>query len=543
LSTVGRYLHTMRYLRASQIANRVWRRLYRPSIDPRPAPPRRVRQGSWAAPAAQEPTLTGPTQVRLLNVERACAVAADWTPPDAELLWRYHLHYFDDLTARGAAERAAWHRALLERWVEENPPGAGVAWDPYPTSRRIVNWIKWTLSGQELPPVCVTSLAVQLRWLANRLEYHLLGNHLLANAKALAYGGAFFAGDEAAEWAQRGQKMLAAELRAQVLADGGHFELSPMYHATVLEDLLDLLNLRRAYVDPVPSAWIAMAAPMRRWLAAMTHPDGEVAFFNDAALGQAPTLAELEAYACRLDLDRAADERPQALIPLTASGYVRASAGKADLLCDCAAVGPDHLPGHAHADTLSFELSVAGHRLLVNSGTSVYGVGLERSRQRGTAAHNTVVVDAADSSEVWAGFRVARRARVVEFDARVSDGAVRVAAAHDGYRRLPGRNLHRRVWSLREGSLAIEDEISGKARSSVAWLHAHPDVGVRQSGPMGVELTGHRGVAHVSFEGADAVSVEQGTWHPRFGVSIPNAAVTASFSGPRLRTLVEWVDR
>ena len=70
-------------------------------------------------------------------------------------------------------------------------------------------------------------------------------------------------------------------------------------------------------------------------------------------------------------------------------------------MLDVGPIGPDYLPGHAHADTLSFELSLHGRRVLVNSGTSVYGIGAERLRQRGTAAHNTLTVDGADSSEVW----------------------------------------------------------------------------------------------------------------------------------------------
>jgi hypothetical protein len=32
------------------------------------------------------------------------------------------------------------------------------------------------------------------------------------------------------------------------------------------------------------------------------------------------------------------------------------------LILDVAPVGPDYLPGHAHADTLSFELSLFGQR-------------------------------------------------------------------------------------------------------------------------------------------------------------------------------------
>ena len=142
----------------------------------------------------------------------------------------------------------------------------------------------------------------------------------------------------------------------------------------------------------------------------MTHPDGRIAFFNDAAFAIACEPEALEAYANRLEL--APISSPQtALTALTESGYLRLQLGSALALLDVAAIGPDYLPGHAHADTLSFELSLFGQRVLVNSGTSCYGISQERQRQRSTAAHNTVVIDAVDSSEVWSGFRVARRAK------------------------------------------------------------------------------------------------------------------------------------
>src|SRR5690606_4780416 len=117
-----------------------------------------------------------------------------------------------------------------------------------------------------------------------------------------------------------------------------------------------------------------------------------------------------------------------------------------------APVGPDYLPGHAHADTLSFELSLFGQRVLVNSGTSCYGHGSERIRQRGTTAHNTVVVDGADSSEVWSGFRVARRARAINPEVHDHQG-LEASCSHDGYHRLPGRVTHHRRWRLTEVGL------------------------------------------------------------------------------------------
>jgi len=126
----------------------------------------------------------------------------------------------------------------------------------------------------------VAILAVQARWLARRLETHLLGNHLFVNAKALVFAGLFFAGDEAATWRRTGQEILLRELPEQILPDGGQFERSPMYHALALEDVLDLLDAIATFaagdadVEPLRGALAARVPAMLRWLAAMTHPDG-----------------------------------------------------------------------------------------------------------------------------------------------------------------------------------------------------------------------------------------------------------------------------
>lgn len=539
--TLLRYLHTLRYLRPVQVLARLRRALRHPRADTGPAPAPRPVNGSWRAPVAGTPSLVAPERFRLLNVERDCRVAGDWQPAGADKLWIYNLHYFDDLNARAAASRRAWHLRLLERWVAENAPGAGDAWEPYPVSRRIVNWLKWRLGGGELSAACRQSLAVQARWLRGALEYHLLGNHLLANAKALVYAGLYFAGAEAESWYEHGMRILTRELREQVLPDGGHFERSPMYHATVLEDLLDVLNALRAYGRAAPAEWLAVSARMRRWLQVMTHPDGGIAFFNDAALQIAPSSAELEAFAVRLGLPPAADAR-EALLALEPSGYVRALAPAACLLCDCAPVGAAYQPGHAHADTLSFELSLGAQRLLVNSGTSRYGTDAERQRERGTAAHNTVVVDGADSSEVWSGFRVGRRARVRLHAAHATDEGALIEASHDGYRRLPGRNRHARQWRLGGQSLRIEDRLSGAFSSAEARFHLHPAVRATPSGVRGVLLrwAEDRGGARLSVAGAAALQVQPSQWYPEFGVQLPNTCVVARFGGDTLVTQLEW---
>jgi uncharacterized heparinase superfamily protein len=383
------------------------------------------------------------------------------------------------------------------------------------------------------------SLAVQTRWLDERLEYHLLGNHLFANAKALLYAGLYFDGAEAERWYARGMRILTRELPAQVLPDGGHFELSPMYHAAVLEDLLDLVNLLATYGREPPRDWLSAIARMRAWLMAMSHPDGGIAFFNDAAFGMTPTFAELEAYALRLGLPSTPNNTSN-IVRFDASGYVRAGTPAAYLVCDCAAVGADYQPGHAHADALSFELSLGEQRVLVNSGTSQYGSDAERQRQRGTAAHNTLVLDGQDSSEVWAGFRVARRARVTLHAVIETQEAVIIEASHDGYRRLPGRNEHRRRWILAERSLRIEDEISGTFKTAQAHFHLHPEIEARVHGAKQVLFTCDGRSWCMAFEGATTLEVRPGTWHPRFGVAVPNCCIVASFEGTTLTTSLSW---
>ncbi len=539
------FLDTVRHLRPEQIYGRALHRLARPVPDLRPAPPLRHQSGPWAAPVQKHQSLIGPHQFRFLNHTATVATPDGWTDKAQDDLWLYNLHYFDDLNAVNAQSRHAWHRALLNRWIEENPPAAGPGWAPYPVSLRIVNWAKWACAGTGLTAAWRDSLAVQTRWLAKRLEHHLLGNHLFANAKALLFAGCLFAGDEADSWRDTGVSLLTGELDEQVLADGGHFERSPMYHTIILEDVLDLLNLDAAYpglIAPALTGKLRAVAPrMVRWLDAMCHPDGRIAFFNDAAFAIAPGRGALQAYARRCDVAVFADAQP-ALMNLRDSGYVRLAHDTCTALLDAAPVGPDYLPGHAHADTLSFELSLFGQRMIVNGGTSVYGTGAERQRQRSTSAHSTVEIDDVSSSEVWAGFRVARRAKPLDLSITERYGAVDVTCAHDGYHRLPGAPTHRRSWCLEARSFTVKDQIEGPYTRALARYPFAPDCQVQLTpggnGHVGTVVLGDH--HHASWQASAPAHLEQTTWHPEFGLSVPNTTLAFPVSGGALTFELNW---
>jgi uncharacterized heparinase superfamily protein len=542
LSSLANYFYTLRYLRPVQVFGRIRFKLYRPRPDVRAAPALRAICNSYTAPIYAPQSMLSPDRFRFLNSEGVCTDAVHWQGQGRSQLWAYNLHYFDDLSSEGAGVRRSWHQRIMQRWIVENPPGEGIGWDPYPVSRRVVNWIKWSFAGNPLTQSARQSLSVQVRWLNRRIESHLQGNHVFANAKALIFAGLYFEGEEPDGWLRRGLSLMQKEIFEQVLADGGHFERSPMYHAGFVEDMLDTMGILQAYGRTVDTSWPDTIVRMMAWAEAMSHPDQGIAFFNDAAFGIFPNLAQLRAYAARLNTDIEPAERT-GVHRLMPSGYISIDLPPFYLVCDVAPIGPDHLPAHAHADALSFEMSFRGRRVFVNSGTSEYGLSAERQRQRGTAAHNTLVLDDEDSSEVWAGFRVARRSRARLLDVRAAVSTVRVVGEHDGYRRLRGKNMHKRSWKLTAQQLTIEDTVEGGFRSAKCYFYLHPEIRIRQTGGFEVHLSDSRGVLlEMRFEGAAVVEVIDSTWHPEFGVALTSHCIVAKLDASRLSTLIRASD-
>ncbi len=526
--TCGRYLRTVKHLQARQIYKRIQYKISRPRPDCRPPPQLRAYAGTWQTSIAKKPSYIPPATMTLLNETHEISAQTIWNDPELALLWRYHLHYFDDLQATNAAEKITEHQTLIKRWIRENPPGIGCGWQSYPLSLRIVNWIKWLLTGNLATKAMRHSLSVQVCYLRRRLEYHLLGNHLLANAKALIFAGCYFQGKEADHWLNLGLKIYQRQLREQILADGGHFERSPMYHSLILEDLLDVINVLHTYALPTPDYLCQSINAMFTWLQAMIHPDGEIAFFNDSTLQQAPTFAELLAYAKQLG----SQPKLTPISPATTlaqTGFVRVALDSNVLLLDTGSVGPAYLPGHAHAGTLSFELSLAKQRVLVNSGTSCYQLNTLRAYQRSTAAHNTLSIDGENSSEVWHRFRVGRRARVFAVNVEHNqDDTVVVEATHNGYQHL-GNVIHHRRWRVSADEMEISDEITGEGVHDVRlWYHLHPTCKVAQIKGNTVIITttlaSDRHIVMVLPEDVD-ISVQPSEYYPQFGVAVANQTI------------------
>jgi len=452
-----------------------------------------------------------------------------WDDPTVPLLWRYNLHYFHYLISKETKGCNEAKIDLVHRWISETSFGKGTAYMPYPTSLRIVNWVKWIWENNIQDAEIHLSLWNQLRWLSDRPEYHVLGNHLFSNAKALIFGGLFFEGREAKKWIRQAINILNKELDEQFQSDGSQFELSPMYHALAMEDLLDIYNL-----EPTLSKFIDLSKIRTKiedglsWLEDFTYSNEKYAHFNDSANGIAPTLSQLKDYAKRLGIEYAHPSE-KTLWVHPDSGHVIFRDRNLHFIADVGKAGPDYLMAHAHADTLSFELSWKGKRLFVNSGTSLYENSPERHRQRSTAAHTTVVINEQNSSEVWHSFRVARRAYPFCLDlSQEHPEHFHVTCSHDGYKRLKGKPIHRRDWTYESGHLTVKDTVMGKFDIARARYHLHPDIHAKIVNNK-VHLYHNNillGVCTASSEGSDIIpAILSTTYHPEFGLSIDNLVI------------------
>ena len=530
------YWNTLRYLKPIQIYRRFWFRYYQPSLNgDLPQIHLSKPKGIWQKPVDHGQSLIDKNTFCFLNQTQEIIGGNGWNDPKMPKLWLYNLHYFDDLNAQKASDRLEWHRQLISRWVAENPPTQGNGWEPYPSSLRIVNWIKWALSGNELRATEIESLYLQTRWLAMRVEWHLLGNHLLANAKALVFAGTFFDGDEPQSWLNLGRSILEKQIPEQILADGVHFERSPMYHAIILEDILDLVNLAQTFPEKLNADFLAsmrdIAKNMLFAYEKLNHPDGKISFFNDAAFGIAGSLSQLSDYAQTLDIDdkkmgtQHQHSNGLSLVHLDQGGYIKVENCKACAILDVAEVGPDYLPGHAHADTLSFELSVFGERLIVNGGTSTYA-GALRSYERSTKAHSTVEIDGEDSSEVWGQFRVANRAKPLGLTVTNTNQGFEVSCAHNGYQKLISGLLHARTWNMSPKDLIVNDKVyMGDSKITEVPLRAfaryifHPSVRVSSvdANQWELQLPNHYLVRLTVRSGI--AYLEKSSYAPEFGIS------------------------
>lgn len=437
---------TLVHLKSIQIVFQVVSRFSHPSWK-NVVPPIVSHKTKMTAPIQKYPCYDG-TEFCFLNIRDRFA---SWDMTAHGMLWAYNLNYMDWLQQECISE--------MERgqWIDEfmaKLPQNHIGQDPYPIALRSINWIKAFVQYPELKSSERDgSLYSQVKLLERKLEYRLLGNHLLEDAYALFIASIYY-GDK--KLYRKAWKLLKCQLDEQVLKDGAHYEQSPMYHCILLDRLLDCYNFSKCNrlfdgQQEVTAFLRDKAVLMLGHLESVVWKDRTIPLLNDAAYGIAPTPEQLSDYAKRLGLS-------WQMIPMGECGYRRLVSETMEAIVDVGNITATYQPGHTHADTLNYELRIDGKPVVVDTGISTYNKTERRQYERSTEAHNCVVVDGKNSSEVWGGFRVGRRCHV---EITQEDGR-KICAEHDGF----GKNC-RRSFCLEDNVFVVEDSFDGNAISLI----------------------------------------------------------------------------
>lgn len=422
-----RLYHTLKDLRWQQFFYRGWQPLKRLWWRLPPLPEAAIKAAE-SFPEIIFSELPPPYPCRpalktfvFLNREKIFKDAIDWNFRGYGLLWTFHLNYLDWLRDETLSyeERLA---SLLAYAAARPLLKAGLA--SYPASVRLINAVRFLAKGERPLP------ALQLLWkdacrIAAFPEKHLLANHFLESAFAMFYAAYFFRNKH---FYIKSRHWLTAQLQEQILPDGGHYERSPAYHLHILTRILQCLELMDAspcFPDVALKQTLRdKSALMLGWSGQMSL-GGQTVHFGDSNDELGSSLTGVERLAERLGI------RPVTQ-PLGESGYRCMSAGDWAIWLNAGSPSPKYQPGHAHADPLSFVAFYKGRALLTNVGVSTYEKDECRLFERSTAAHQTPVLGGRNASDVWAAFRMGRKANVTI----VKESEDSVAACHDGYKAL-----------------------------------------------------------------------------------------------------------
>lgn|GEM_PF-3537318 len=355
----------------------------------------------------------GSVSVDVFGVKFNWSEGEKWYFNPGDTLRPETLHYLEFLYHLLRGAETSNHRLSVKialDFLKQHKKATHPYYSAYTTARRlIVLLLLHQFANEDEKRVLESAIAAHAHQITDHLEYHLSANHLFKCAKGLLFSGLFIRHPRASLWRYRASQILKNEIKRQILADGCHYERTFTYHCAVMEDLLDIetaLATQRTFPELRHLAKTKLLK-MADFLARCLHPDGMMPLFGDSAYGLAPTPQFL----IKAVNDRFATTTKtptEDVLELGASGYcgVRFPNGTF-LIVNAGRMGAPDQPGHAHCDLFSFEFSICGERLIVDTGVYDYTSGARRDYARSTAAHNTVQIDNYEQALFWSVHRFA----------------------------------------------------------------------------------------------------------------------------------------
>lgn len=501
-------------------------------------------------------------------------------PSDVKVPWelsRFHQVWWLGKASwiSGDPRYAEKFRDLTIDWIEKNPPGVGVNWVvAMEVAIRACNWIAGYYFFCESPAISADFWVRLFRallshglYIESHLEYSRVnGNHFLSNVVGLIYLGVFFRDlPVGRRWLRWGIERLHMEMKEQVYPDGVNHEKSTAYHRLVLEFFYSAALLCKRNGIPLEDGFLKRLEAMFEFVAQYTRPDGSIPLVGDADDGRLFRISmaqdindhrhalavgailfrrsDFKSQAGRFDQEALwyfggegfeiyqmlqAPHEPPASRAFADGGFYIMRSESAHAFIDAGDLGMRGIGGHGHNDTLSFELWGNGSPLIVDSGT--YGYTFDpaaRNAFRGTAAHNTVMIDnteLADFAGLWSVREDPTKPVVLRWNTSSTEDLL--VAEQFSYHRLPSKVTHQRTFRLlkQESKFEVTDELKGSDEHSFKFvLHFHPSVAIVKETARRWQLTG-RTVRCILTTSHDW-SLEKSLYSPSYGIRMENTSL------------------
>jgi hypothetical protein len=443
----------------------------------------------------------------------------------------------------------------VEDWIAENPLMYSINWGcAMDVAIRAVNWIYALNMFSDSPSIddafirkTRLSLFEHGYFIFNNLEkkYRNSNNHYFANLAGLINLGLLFRDSrDGRRWLEFATKEFYSEIRYQFLPSGISYERSVSYNRLMVEmALYSYLTLVRNRVN-VPLDIRHRVLSTFDFILHCTKPDGQVPVVGDQDNGRFLPFSIRPQTDHRYLLTIGAILKDDPLLKKNADGALidaffvlgtpgverfRALPNSDETVASrafpdagfCvlrdrdrfmfvtnsgAAAYPDQTSqwgSHAHADLLSFELGVGETTFLVDPGTYLYTASpAERNRFRGSAMHNTVVVDGRDQHRLSESniFRCLEIAEPVDFLFRPGIERDVFQGSHNGYGRMDEPVIHSRTIEFDKAGRRWEiiDRFSGRGRHIFQW-HFHFASGIGFVIDNGRALTQLRGKTNLEL--------------------------------------------
>jgi hypothetical protein len=427
---------------------------------------------------------------------------------------------------------------FVSDWIDRNPVGIGVNWTlAMEAALRGISLcllleLMWPLTAKEEPWLekVTRSLWQHLLFIEAHKEFsHLIrSNHYLSNIVGLTTLSAVLHGPAMDKRFTRYAHEVQREILLQTYEDGGDWEASTGYHALVSQMFLHSYLVQKARGTPLDVDFEQRLTAMFQWMAILADRDGVLPHLGDCDDGRVELLLDdimqaslpaeqrnslclsnylgLASHLLNQPFGSAVGEiawfgghalhtparEPQRVELLNHSGLAVARTEGAELIFCAMPNGINGKGSHTHSDKLSFVLRLDGSELFCDSGTRCYTRDARlRNRYRSAVSHNVVAVDYQEHNSITldkeALFRAGNEAAVSPIEVLGQNGAIVLAASHEGYARFGvhcTRTLH-----LRKNRLSIRDEITGGGNHDIAiYFQVAPEWAVAADQVGGVEV-------------------------------------------------------